>query len=157
MATRRIPNLRGNNLAVFFALLNIINATASTNHWSFHPVVRPIVPTVPRSNAPVANPIDNFILAKLTESRLTPSPEADRRTWIRRLYFELIGLPPSPEEVREFQRDKAPNAYERLVDKLLASPRYGERWGRHWLDVVRFAETDGFEMNQPRPNAWPYR
>jgi len=126
------------------------------NHWSFQPVVRPAPPAVKNQKWP-RNPIDHFIAAKLAENKLHPSQEADRRTLIRRLYFDLIGLPPTPEEVRTFERDKSPHAYERLVDKLLASPRYGERWARHWLDVVRFAETTGFEVNTPRPNAWPYR
>lgn len=126
------------------------------SHWSFQPVVRPQVPAVNNDKWP-RNPIDHFIAAKLAENKLQPSREADRRTLIRRLYFDLIGLPPTPEEVRVFERDQSPDAYERLVDQLLASPRYGERWARHWLDVVRFAETDGFEMNQPRPNAWRYR
>ncbi len=103
------------------------------------------------------NPIDAFIRAKLAEKNLVPSPEADRRTLIRRLYLDAVGLPPTPEEVRAFERDKAPDAYEQLVEKLLASPHYGERWARHWLDVVRFAETSGFEVNTPRPGAWPYR
>src|SRR5262249_6764862 len=85
------------------------------------------------------------------------SPEADRATLIRRLKFDLLGLPPTPEEVAAFVADRDPLAYEKLVDRYLASPQYGERWARHWLDVVRFAESHGFEMNQPRPNAWPYR
>src|SRR5205085_7908049 len=103
------------------------------------------------------NPIDAFVAAKLEANHLEPSPEADRRTLIRRLYFDLLGLPPTPEEVRVFEQDTAPEACERLVEKLLASPHYGERWARHWLDVVRFAETTGFEVNTPRPAAWPYR
>ena len=126
-------------------------------HWSLKPMNRPRVPAVTGRTARVANPIDNFILAQLAGKKLKPSPEADRRTLIRRLYFDLTGLPPAPEEVRAFERDKSSGVYERLVDKLLASPRYGERWARHWLDVVRFAETTGFEVNTPRPNAWPYR
>ncbi|HEU0039969.1 MAG TPA: DUF1549 domain-containing protein, partial [Verrucomicrobiae bacterium] len=134
-----------------------LNAQPSTNHWSFAPVNRPRVPAVSDRAARLTNPIDNFILAKLAENRLQPAREADRRTLIRRVYFDLIGLPPTPEEVRAFELDKSPDAYERLVNKLLASPRYGERWARHWLDVVRFAETTGFEVNTPRPNAWPYR
>ena len=123
--------------------------------WSLRPIIRPEEPKV-RTSA-TGNPIDSFVLAKLAENKLTPSREADRRTLIRRLYFDLIGLPPTPEEVRAFARDQSPNAYVTLVDRLLASPRYGERWARHWLDVVRFAETTGFEVNTPRPNAWPYR
>jgi hypothetical protein len=130
-------------------------ASAPT-HWSLKPVVRPPVPKIP-GKVRSSNPIDGFIFNKLAESKLTPSPTADRRILIRRLYFDLIGLPPSPEEVAVFEKDKSPDAYEKLVEQLLASPRYGERWARHWLDVVRFAETSGFEVNTPRPNAWPYR
>ena len=96
-------------------------------------------------------------MSELDKHRLTPSPPADRRTLIRRLYFDLVGLPPSPEEVESFVADTAPNAFEKVVDRLLASPHYGERWARHWLDVVRYGETDGFERNTPRPNAWHYR
>ncbi len=123
-------------------------------HWSFIPIARPEPPKVDDAGA---NPIDAFIAAKLREKALKPSPPADRRTLIRRVYFDVIGLPPSPEEVESFVADPDPQAYEKLIDRLLASPRYGERWGRHWLDVVRFAESNGFETNQPRPNAWPYR
>ena len=130
--------------------------TTKRNHWAFQLPVRPALPTVRNRKWP-RNPIDRYIAAKLAESKLQPSREADRRTLIRRLYFDLVGLPPTPEEVRAFERDRSPDAYEQLVEKLLASPHYGERWARHWLDVVRFAETTGFEMNPPRPNAWPYR
>ena len=126
-------------------------------HWSLKPITRPNIPPVPNHKWKPRNPIDNFILAKLAEAKLSPSAETDRRTLIRRVYFDLIGLPPSPEEVKAFQKDSATNAYEKVVEQLLASPDYGERWARHWLDVVRFAETHGFEMNQPRPNAWRYR
>ncbi|QEL14894.1 DUF1553 domain-containing protein [Limnoglobus roseus] len=103
------------------------------------------------------NPIDSFVRAKLNERGLKPSPEADRRTLIRRVYFDLTGLPPTFEEVEAFAKDASPTAYESLVDKLLASPRYGERWARHWLDVVHYGETHGYDKDQPRPNAWPYR
>ena len=126
-------------------------------HWSFKPVARPSVPVFKDRASRFANPIDAFVLAKLAESKLTLSRPADRRTLIRRLSFDLVGLPPTPEEVRAFEQDKSPDAYEKLVENLLASPHYGERWARHWLDVVRFAETTGFEVNTPRPNAWPYR
>jgi mono/diheme cytochrome c family protein/cytochrome c553 len=126
------------------------------SHWSFQPVKRPSLTTANRKSQ-IANPIDLFIQAKLATNKLTLSREADRRTLIRRLYFDLIGLPPTPEEVRAFEQDRSRDAYEKLVEKLLASPHYGERWARHWLDVVRFAETTGFEVNTPRPNAWPYR
>jgi len=133
-----------------------VAADAPAKHWSFQPVVRPSLPVTLHASR-VTNPIDAFIVDKLATQRLSLSPEADRRTLTRRLYFDLIGVPPTPEGVRAFESDKSPGAYERLVDKLLASPRYGERWARHWLDVVRFAETTGFEVNTPRPNAWPYR
>jgi mono/diheme cytochrome c family protein len=126
---------------------------AKETHWSLKPVARPVVPKIDGAR----NAIDAFIFDRLKRANLTPSPEADRRTLIRRLSFDLIGLPPTPEEVEGFIADDSPDAYERLVDRLLASPRYGERWARHWLDVVRFAETNGFETNTPRPNAWPYR
>jgi mono/diheme cytochrome c family protein len=124
--------------------------------WAFRPPLRPAVPAVGDAAWP-RSAIDHFILARLEQNGLRPSPEADRRTLIRRLSFDLIGLPPNPADVEAFVADERPDAYERLVDRLLASPQYGERWARHWLDVVRFAESHGFEMNQPRPNAWPYR
>ena len=134
-------------------------------HWSFKPVTRPPVPATAIAStastgvrhAGAANPIDAFVAARLAENGLALSPEADRRTLLRRLYFDLLGLPPTPEEVAAFEQDRAPDAYEKLVEKLMASPHYGERWARHWLDIVRFAETTGFEVNTPRPNAWPYR
>ena len=123
--------------------------------WSLKPVSHP---EPPRSNSKwPRSPIDAFILAKLREQGLSPSPEADRRTLIRRLTYDLHGLPPTPEEIDAFLADEAANAYEKLVDRLLASPRYGERWGRHWLDVVHYGETHGYDKDKPRPNAWPYR
>jgi mono/diheme cytochrome c family protein len=125
-------------------------------HWSFQPVRRPALPAISDTRWP-RNAIDHFILARLEKEKLAPSPEADRRTLLRRLSFDLVGLPPSPEEVQHFVADSDPLAYEKVVDRLLASPHYGERWARHWLDVVRFAESHGFEMNQARANAWPYR
>ncbi len=120
-------------------------------HWSFQPVHRPAPPS-----AEVA-PVDAFIRHALAAQGLTPSPEADRATLGRRIYFDLTGLPPSPEEVAAFVNDADPQAFEKLVDRLLASPRFGERWAAPWLDAVRFAESDGFETNNPRANAWPYR
>lgn len=124
-----------------------------STHWAFQPLKRPAVP----EGLSTGQPIDAFIRAKLTEQQLPPSPEADRRTLIRRLSFDLLGLPPSPEEVAAFVADTDPRAYEKLVDRYLASPQFGERAARFWLDTVRFAESDGFETNQPRPNAWRYR
>ncbi len=117
-----------------------------TDHWSF----KPLAPQASRS-------IDDFIDERLAASGLQMSPPADRGTWLRRVHFDLIGLPPSPDAIDSFQRDQSPDAYQRVVDRLLQSPRYGERWAQHWLDVVRYADTDGFEVNTPRPNAWPYR
>jgi mono/diheme cytochrome c family protein len=125
-------------------------------HWAYQPLVPPPIPPVSRPDW-VRNPVDAFILARLDELGLAPSPEADRRSLIRRLYFDLIGLPPAPEEINAFLADASPDAYERLVDRLLASPRYGERWARHWMDVVHFAETHGHDQDRPRPHAWPYR
>jgi mono/diheme cytochrome c family protein len=137
------------------------SAEASGNialeHWSFRPLSHPAPPPASSGSEENGHPIDRFLTAKLEANGLHFRAEADRRTLIRRLYFDLIGLPPSPAQVEAFVRDADANAYLKLVDKLLASPRYGERWARHWLDVVRFAESDGFETNQPRPNAWPYR
>lgn len=123
---------------------------AGYDWWSLQPVKRPAVPAG-------ANAIDHFVRKKLNDNGLSLSPEADKRTLIRRLYFDLIGLPPTPEEVAAFEKDTRANAYELLVEKLLASPHHGERWARHWLDVVRFGESDGFERNAPRPTAWHYR
>jgi mono/diheme cytochrome c family protein len=131
-------------------------ARAGADWWSLRPVTCPTPPTVHHA-AWCRTPIDRFILAKLEASGLRPSAEAERRTLIRRVTFDLTGLPPPPEEIAAFVHDPAPDAYERLVDRLLASPAYGERWGRHWLDVVRFAESHGYETNLLRFNAWPYR
>ncbi len=126
--------------------------------WSLRPLKKPDVPKV--DDKRVRNPIDAFVLATLKEKGLTPSPEADPRTLIRRLYFDLIGLPPTPAEIDAFLKEfaaKRDAAYEALVDRLLASPHYGERWARHWMDAVHFAETHGHDQDRVRPNAWPYR
>jgi hypothetical protein len=124
--------------------------------WSLQPVTVPEPPNVKQADWPRTD-FDHFVLARLEDSGLRPSVEADRRTLIRRLSFDLLGLPPAPEDIEKFVADKDPKAYEHLVDGLLASPHYGERWARHWLDVARFGESDGFEYDRPRPNAWPYR
>lgn len=129
---------------------------ADRSYWAYQPVRRPNVPTV-RNAGWVRNPVDAFILARLEAAGLEPAPEADRVTLIRRLYFDLLGLPPTPEEVDAFVGDPAPDAYERLVDELLARPQHGEKWARHWLDLVRFAETNGYERDGPKPNAWRFR
>jgi hypothetical protein len=131
------------------------DADSKKRHWTFQPVKRPALPAV--SGTVARNPIDGFVLARLARESLSISAEADRRTLLRRLKFDLLGLPPTPAEIEAFLGDARYDAYERLVDRLLASPHFGERWARHWLDVVRFAESDGFEMNLHRPNAWPYR
>lgn len=124
------------------------------NWWSFQPLRRPSIPKLE------SNPIDAFIKLKLAEKNLTFSRPAEARTLGRRVYFDLIGLPPAPEDLDEFERDSIVNAdaaVERLVEKLLASPRYGERWARHWLDLVHYGDTHGYDKDKPRPNAWPYR
>ena len=129
---------------------------AGLDWWSLQPL-KPVAIPAAKSPTLCRQPIDRFIQEKLTERNLSMSPEAERRVLIRRLSFDLIGLPPVPEAVDAFVRDDRPDAWERLVDETLASPHYGERWARHWLDVVRFGESNGFERDLPRPNAWPYR
>jgi hypothetical protein len=130
-------------------------ATVRSTHWAFRPPVRPAEPAV-RNPAWVRNPIDRFILARLEKEGLTPSPEADRVTLLRRLSLDLLGLPPSVADVEAFVYDNRPDAYERLVDRLLSSPHYGERWGRHWLDQARYADSNGFNIDAPR-QMWKYR
>ena len=127
-----------------------------SDHWAFQPIARPAPPRVRQSDW-VQNPIDQFVLATLEAQNLQPSPLADRHTLIRRVYLDLLGLPPTPAEVQAFISDTRPGAYERLVDRLLASPHYGERWGRHWLDLARYADSDGYEKDRARPYAWRYR
>src|SRR5262245_53385869 len=129
--------------------------SAIVRHWAYVKPVRPTLPEV-KSNAWVKTPIDRFVLARLEKEGLTPSPEADRVTLLRRLSLDLIGLPPTVAEVDAFLNDKSPNAYEKQVERLLASPHYGERWGRHWLDAARFADSDGFEKDKQR-SVWFYR
>lgn len=132
---------------------------AERRHWSFQKRAQPAIPqfTSPVDQHWGRQPIDAFILSRLKKEQLRPAPPASKRELIRRVYFDLTGLPPSPAEVDTFVRDTSPNAYEKLVDKLLASPHYGEKWGQHWLDVVRFAESDGFEYDTHRKDAWRYR
>ncbi len=132
------------------------NEPSRPKHWSLQPIQRPAIPAVKNANWPL-NEIDNFILAQLERNQLTPSAPADRRTLFRRLTYDVWGLPPDPDAVRQFVEEKNSQVHETTVDRLLASPHYGERWARYWLDVVRFAESSGFETNIPRPNAWPYR
>ncbi len=127
-----------------------------SNHWSFQPIKNPPSPTVKNAQWP-RNDIDRFVLARLEKEGLTPSPEADRYVLIKRLCYDLLGLPPTPEEADAFAKDSSPEAYANLVDRLLNSPHFGERWGRHWLDKARYADSDGYEKDRPRPNAWRYR
>ncbi len=133
---------------------------SAKTHWAWQPLTKPAVPQVQDTAWP-KTPIDNFILAKLEEKHLKPNPPADKRTLIRRATFDLIGLPPTPEEVDDFLHDDSPDAFAKVVDRLLASPHYGERWGRHWLDVARYSDTKGQirrQIEDPNyPFAWTYR
>jgi hypothetical protein len=129
---------------------------AQRRYWAFQPVHQTPPPAI-KNSAWAVNAIDAFVAQKLEAKGLKPSPEADRITLLRRVTFDLIGLPPTPAEVDAFVADKSPNAYEKVVDRLLASPRYGERWARHWLDLARYAESEGFKSDETRPNAWRYR
>jgi hypothetical protein len=129
---------------------------AQRKYWAFQKVVKPAVPAV-KEKSWVRTPVDAFILAKLEERRLKPNPPADKTTLIRRAYFDLVGLPPTPEQVQEFLSDNSTDAFDKVVSGLLASPRYGERWGRHWLDLARYADTQGFKADETRPNVWRYR
>ncbi|MSR58999.1 MAG: DUF1553 domain-containing protein [Planctomycetaceae bacterium] len=129
---------------------------AGYDWWSLQPVRLPAIPAV-HDQAWVRSPIDAFILKELEQRQIAHAPEADRPTYIRRVTFDLLGLPPTPDEIDAFVNDASPDAFESLVDRLLASPHYGERWGRHWLDVVRFGESDGFENDKMRAESWRYR
>jgi hypothetical protein len=133
----------------------VVPATTK-DHWAWKPPVRPPVPRV-NDRTWLKSPIDAFVLERLEAAGITPAPPAPRDRLIRRVTFDLTGLPPTPEEIDAFVADPSPNAFEKVIDRLLASPQYGERWGRHWLDVVRFAESNGYEFDEPRPNAWRYR
>lgn len=133
------------------------NARAGYDWWSLQPVRRPPVPEIKNQKSKIENPIDAFVLARLQQEGLSASPPAEKRTLIRRLSFDLIGLPPTPAEIAEFEKDNSPKAYEKLVDRLLDSPHFGERWARHWLDIIRFGESQGFERDKLRTNSWRYR
>lgn len=129
---------------------------APQTHWAYRPLVRPALPRR-KKNSWERTPIDAFILARLEEKKLRPSAPADKRTLLRRVTYDLTGLPPTPEEIRAFLADASPEAYSRVLDRLLDSPRYGEHWARHWLDVVHYADSHGHDQDRPRDNAWPYR
>lgn len=132
------------------------STTPAPSWWSFRKPARAPIPAVKNATL-IRNPIDAFILAKLDQQGLRPAPQADRRTLARRAYFDLHGLPPTPEQVEQFVNDQTPDAYEKLIERLLSSPRYGERWGRYWLDLVRYADTSGFETDHFFTTAWRYR
>ena len=136
--------------------VDAVKLADARDHWSFKPLTNFAQPETQNKTWP-RNDVDRFILARLEREGLQPAPEAERVAWLRRVYFDLIGLPPPPEQADAFSKDSRADAHERVVDELLASPRYGERWAQHWLDVVRYADTHGFEVNTERPNAWPYR
>src|SRR5262245_27484159 len=146
--------LRFLSLAVAFAAVSAVRAERPEDHWAWKTPVRPAVPVV---RAPAANPIDAFICAKLDAAGLAPVPPATREHLLRRVTYDLTGLPPTPAEIDAFVADPSANAWEKVIDRLLASPRYGERWGRHWLDLARYADTNGYEFDEPRPDAWRYR
>ncbi|MFM2163976.1 MAG: hypothetical protein RL325_413, partial [Planctomycetota bacterium] len=129
---------------------------ARDSWWAYRTLEKPAAPAV-RGAAWVRNDIDRFILAPIEAAGLAPAPEASRETLVRRATFDLTGLPPTPEEVAAFVADQSPDAYERLVERLLASPHYGEKWARHWLDLVRYADTNGFERDSDKNAAWKYR
>ncbi|MCA9017729.1 MAG: DUF1549 domain-containing protein, partial [Planctomycetaceae bacterium] len=135
---------------------NSKNKLPGSDHWSFQPV-KAVTPPQVQNTAWSKNGIDAFILRKLEQEKVEPSAEADRSTLIRRVYLDLTGLPPSVEEWERWTHETNPDWYEQLVDSLLASPHYGERWGRHWLDLARYADSDGFEKDSKRPHAWRWR
>ena len=149
---------------LFFVCLSLAWAIADEpkfkpshlKHWAYKPYVKPAIPTVTQ-RAWVKNPVDAFILRDLEKNQISPSKPADKITLLRRASFDLTGLPPTPEEVKAFVADRSPKAYEKVIDRLLASPAYGEKWARHWLDLARYAESDGFKADDTRPNIWRYR
>ncbi len=129
---------------------------AGRDWWSLQPVVRPAIPELANLPQP-ANPIDAFVWSKLETEGITPAPRADRRTLLRRLYYDLIGLPPTEAEIQAFLADDFDTAWPQVIDRLLGLPQYGERWGRYWLDLARYADTSGYERDQEKPFAWKYR
>ena len=140
--------------SIFSLTLNLIGneKKAGPEWWSLQPIKQITPPKLERRGLAL-NQVDAFIQKKLTENKLAPSKPASPRTQIRRLYFDLIGIPPAPEKIAEFENNPSDKAYEKIVDTLLKSKHYGERWGRHWLDIARFGESDGFERNNPRNSA----
>src|SRR5207253_1421941 len=132
------------------------DAGADKPLWSVQPI-RKYAPPRLKNSAWVRNPIDSFVLSTLERKGMTPAPPVGRRELLRRVTFDVAGLPPTPKEFASFLGDKRPDAYERVVDRLLASPRYGERWGRYWLDLVRYADSNGYERDAEKPYSWKYR
>src|ERR1044071_8282465 len=149
-------------VAQFALAISLLSLTAlaekanKADFWTFKAAPEVSVPEV-KERASARNPIDLFILAQLEQKGLKPSAEADRRTLLRRVTFDLTGLPPTPEEIDAFVGDQSADAYEKVVDRLLSSPAYGERWGRHWLDVAHYGDTHGYDKDKRRDHAWPYR
>ncbi len=148
------PNDAGTGATVVISAFDL--EQRKRDHWAWRPVRAQAVPTV-KDRAWIRDPVDAFLLAKLEEKSLKPAPEADRRTWLRRVTFDLSGLPPTPDEIEAFLKDDSPRAYEKVVDRLLKSEQFGERWARHWLDLVRYAESRGHEFDPIIPNAYQYR
>ncbi len=157
-ADERMPPEKPALKAPQIALLRqwIASGAEYQSHWAFQPLSLPVSPAV-HDTTWVRNPIDRFVLARLEAAKIKPSPLADRVTLIKRLHYDLIGLPPTPAEVDQFVHDPSPGAYEALIDRLLASKHFGERWGRHWLDMARYADSDGYEKDRARPDAFVYR
>src|SRR5277367_5656099 len=151
-----VGSFAGSTSLLFPAEAPHVFTPAQKSYWAFQPVKKSSLPTV-KNKAWVKTPIDAFILAKLEEKDLQPNARADKLTLLRRATIDMTGIPPTQEEIQAFLSDKSPSAWEKVVDRLLASPRYGEQWGRHWLDVVRFAESDGYEYDTHRPDAYRYR
>ena len=149
------PTIQGLLRVIALAAVAAAHAEPAA-HWSFRPAFSHPLPDTANTAWP-RNSVDRFILARLEAENLTPAPESDRLIWLRRVCLDLTGLPPMPDQISRFLGDAGVSAYDRVVDQLLSSPRYGERWAQHWLDVVRYADTHGFEVNTERPNAWPYR
>ncbi len=137
--------------------VDLVKLEDRRNHWAFKPVPGQLFPPVIKNQSWGSGDLDTFILARLMQEGLKPSAAADRRAWLRRVTFDLTGLPPTADEQSDYLNDKSTRANKVVLDRLLASPRYGEHWAQHWLDVVRYADTHGFEVNTPRANAWPYR
>ena len=143
--------------ALILVLIPATLAAEPPRDWAFKPVSKPTPPAIRNPKSEIRNPIDSFLLAELQKRGLGFAPETDRATFIRRVTFDLVGLPPTPRDIDAFVNDTRPDAYERLVDRLLSSSQYGERQALWWLDLARYAESDGFKADDARPNAWRYR